>query len=183
LSEFDPYQTPPSALDETAASSLGREPLAGLGAPASRLSRLIASIIDGIALSLIFVVLALVHAVAIGSFDWFLEEDINFLEDSILTVIAGLIFVRLNTRLIVRKGQTIGKKLLAIQVVGVEDNLPLPFWDFVLRRYSILLLLPAIPVVGVFLSMGETLFIFRADRRCLHDLVAGTKVVNAQPNK
>ena len=156
--------------------------MAGEGALASRLSRLIASIIDGIALGVIFVVLALIHGAATGSFETFFEDEINFVEDGILTVFAGLIFVRLNASLIARKGQTIGKKLLAIQVVDHQANKPLSFWNFVLRRYSILLLLPVIPVVGVFASMIETLFIFRVDRRCLHDLVAGTKVVNAPPN-
>ena len=112
MSDFNPYQTPPSALDVTAVLPQNREPLNGEGALASRLSRFIASIIDGIAL-----VLALVYVAATGTFDTFLDGEIGFVEDGILTVFAGLIFVRLNARLIAEKGQTIGKKLLAIQVV------------------------------------------------------------------
>ena len=99
-----------------------------------------------------------------------------------LTVFAGLIFVRLNASLIAQKGQTMGKKLLAIQVVDNEGSLSLSFWGFVTRRYSILRLLPVIPYVGIAASVVETLLIFRKDRRCLHDLVVGTKVVNALRN-
>ena len=34
-------------------------------------------------------------------------------------------------------------------------------------------------VIGPILSLANPLFIFREDRRCLHDLLAGTKVVVA----
>ena len=44
-------------------------------------------------------------------------------------------------------------------MVGLEANVPLHFWDFVLRRYSIFLHLPIITVIDVFASMVETLLI------------------------
>jgi uncharacterized RDD family membrane protein YckC len=84
--------------------------------------------------------------------------------------------------LISRRRQTVCKKLLAIQVVDLEATVPLHFWCFVLRRYSILLHLPIIAVIDVFASMVETLFIFRVDRRGIHKLVAGTKIVIAPRN-
>jgi len=40
-------------------------------------------------------------------------------------------------------------------------------------------LISAIPVVGSFFVLIDTLLVFRADRRCVHDLIAGTKVVKA----
>ena len=36
-----------------------------------------------------------------------------------------------------------------------------------------------IPLVGVLLVWVDILMIFRRDRRCAHDLVAGTRVVKA----
>ena len=35
-----------------------------------------------------------------------------------------------------------------------------------------------IPVIGSFLGLLDVLFIFRQDRRCLHDMVAGTEVIS-----
>jgi uncharacterized RDD family membrane protein YckC len=38
-----------------------------------------------------------------------------------------------------------------------------------------------IPIFGLFFVLADTLMIFRADRRCLHDLMAGTRVVKVRP--
>ena len=35
----------------------------------------------------------------------------------------------------------------------------------------------AIPIIGSFLVLIDTLMIFRSDRRCLHDLIAHTQVL------
>jgi uncharacterized RDD family membrane protein YckC len=35
----------------------------------------------------------------------------------------------------------------------------------------------ALPCIGPFYSLADILCIFREDRRCLHDHIAGTKVV------
>jgi uncharacterized RDD family membrane protein YckC len=37
-----------------------------------------------------------------------------------------------------------------------------------------------IPVIGGFLPLVDVLFIFRHDRRCIHDLLAGTNVVKVR---
>ena len=37
----------------------------------------------------------------------------------------------------------------------------------------------AIPVAGGIFALADLLFIFREDRRCLHDHIAGTRVVRA----
>jgi len=38
-------------------------------------------------------------------------------------------------------------------------------------------ILGAVPMIGNVFTIVNYCFIFRADRRCLHDLIAGTKVV------
>ncbi|MNT88741.1 RDD family protein [compost metagenome] len=49
--------------------------------------------------------------------------------------------------------------------------------NLLLKRYLVWWLLAYIPVVGMLVVLVDYLFIFRADRRCLHDLAAGTRVV------
>ena len=45
-------------------------------------------------------------------------------------------------------------------------------------RYVLVMLVMAIPIIGQLLGLADALFIFRSDRRCVHDLLAGTKVVS-----
>ncbi len=46
-------------------------------------------------------------------------------------------------------------------------------------RYLPTQVIVAIPVVGALYALVDALFIFGAEQRCLHDLIAGTKVVLA----
>ena len=38
----------------------------------------------------------------------------------------------------------------------------------------------AVPYLGMIFHLVDSLFIFREDRRCLHDRIAGTRVVRQQ---
>ncbi|MOA70690.1 RDD family protein [compost metagenome] len=49
--------------------------------------------------------------------------------------------------------------------------------NLLLKRYLVWWLLAYVPIVGMFLVLVDYLFIFRADRRCLHDRLAATRVV------
>ena len=53
--------------------------------------------------------------------------------------------------------------------------------DLVVKRYGFVTLISLIPFVGTILTWGDILIIFRKDRRCLHDLVAGTQVLSVRP--
>jgi uncharacterized RDD family membrane protein YckC len=75
-------------------------------------------------------------------------------------------------------GQSIGKRRMGIRVV-LEDGTPASLFHILILRnllpglmgYLLGLLVP-----GLFFLV-DALFILRADRRCLHDLIAGTKAV------
>ena len=41
-------------------------------------------------------------------------------------------------------------------------------------------LISQVPFAGGFVGLADSLFIFRQDKRCIHDLIAGTKVVEAE---
>jgi uncharacterized RDD family membrane protein YckC len=87
----------------------------------------------------------------------------------IAILVTDLVLLALN-------GQTIGKKLLSIKIVNVPDGntagLGTIFWlRFMVGQVILALLLP----------IDIILFLFRRDRRSLHDLIAGTTVIEAVP--
>lgn len=76
--------------------------------------------------------------------------------------------------LITTEGQTIGKRWVGIRIVN-EHGLPPGFMKGVLAREWLLVFVGAL--CQGFLGLLDSLFIFREDRRCLHDHAAGTRVV------
>jgi uncharacterized RDD family membrane protein YckC len=100
------------------------------------------------------------------------------LESKILIAIGGLSFLALAIYQIIgaSKGQTIGKRLLQIKVVRL-DGTPVDFVSAIIMRFLVgQFLMGIIPLYG----LVDALFIFREDSRCVHDLVATTKVIQAQ---
>lgn len=98
----------------------------------------------------------------------------------------GLIFIVLvivNLVFLYNSGQTIGKRWLGIKIVRLDGSrcglariiflrsLPLGFLGGVLNR--------VVPPLGYVVTLADALFIFRDDRRCVHDLIADTQVVKA----
>lgn len=93
--------------------------------------------------------------------------------------LAGLSFLAFfgyQSSLIARSGQSLGKRWTHIRIVLENGEAP-GFWKGVVLRSLLFGLLRVIPGVGHVTGMVDTLMIFRADRRCLHDRVAGTRVV------
>lgn len=74
-----------------------------------------------------------------------------------------------------RDGQTLGKKALGIRIVRQDTRKNGGFVTNVLLRTMLNGLLGAVPLYGLL----DMVFIFRDDRRCIHDLIAGTIVVKA----
>jgi uncharacterized RDD family membrane protein YckC len=80
--------------------------------------------------------------------------------------------VRLTTH-----GQSIGKQVLKIRIVKIEDDSNPGFVKAVLLRGFVNGLIGAVPVLGPIYSLVDICFIFTQSRRCIHDLIAGTRVV------
>lgn len=75
------------------------------------------------------------------------------------------------------RGQSIGKWLTGIQIVMFQSGVPAGFVRAVLLRSVVMSVLGSIAYVGVGIQLFDILCIFRADHRCLHDLIADTMVV------
>jgi len=89
-----------------------------------------------------------------------------------------VIFMVINGYLLVTKGQTLGKLALGIRIVDAVSNGAATAVKILGLRYVLVMLVGAIPIIGGLLGLIDFLFIFREDRRCVHDLIAGTKVVS-----
>ncbi len=102
----------------------------------------------------------------------------------VATIVANLVgggiglgvFVALHGYLLATRGQTIGKVVMKTKIV-TESGEQLPFAELYLKRYFILQAISLIPFVGMFVGIIDALFIFRSNRKCLHDDIAGTKVI------
>ena len=77
--------------------------------------------------------------------------------------------------LLAKDGQTIGKRISNIRIVMVADNSNGGFMPNVGMR----LVLNGIIAFVPFYALVDVLFIFREDHRCIHDMIAGTKVIEA----
>lgn len=95
----------------------------------------------------------------------------------LLGVVSSLVLLGVQLYRVSTQGQTLGKKLLGIRIVMKDTMENGGFVVNVLKRGFLNGLLSLIP--GYFLV--DSCFVFRDDRRCLHDMIAGTVVVQAEP--
>ncbi|OGS36252.1 MAG: hypothetical protein A2506_04530 [Elusimicrobia bacterium RIFOXYD12_FULL_66_9] len=76
-----------------------------------------------------------------------------------------------------KRGQTLGKIAMGIRIVRIDTNENGGFVTNVLLRTFLNSLITSIPILGPLYGLADAAFIFRADRRCLHDYIAKTLVV------
>jgi uncharacterized RDD family membrane protein YckC len=150
-------------------------PMGAGGPPADRVKRLVATVLDG----LIFGVTA---GMAFGmgflsgaGFHW----GVGLLSGFGLMSIVWLGMLVCQCYLLAIRGQTIGKIVMGLRIVRFEDGGNPGFVKAVLLRTFLWAIITAVPVVGTLIGVVGILFIFRDDQRCLHDHLAGTRVVNA----
>ncbi len=144
---------------------------------APRTKRLAAAVVD------VFVFLPLIVFIArpLGLIDLSQSQEIQAfdLEKNLkLFLIGQILFLLVQGYLLQTRGQTIGKILLKIRIVGMKSERP-GMIKLYLLRYFPFSLIAQIPVVGGLLALINLLFIFGKEQRCLHDRLAGTRVVNA----
>lgn len=143
--------------------------------------RLGAQMVDGLALAipgwaLIFGILG-----GILNIDLFtqrfvpLEEQIQI--SAISAGVYGILYLVFNGYLLATQGQTIGKLACKIRIVKNDGSIP-PLTDTYIKRYLSTMIIGNIPIVGLIYVLVDILMIFRADHKCLHDIIAGTMVIS-----
>ena len=139
---------------------------------ASRWSRLWASLIDSIIMMLVLIPLMIVT----GGFEGVAQGiEPSFTYNLIMAVVGIVLFVIVNGALLIRHGQTVGKRLVKIKITDMNGMRPT--LNNYLARYAVYFLPGQVPIVGQLFSIVNILFIFGESKRCLHDHAGGTKVV------
>lgn len=169
MSEYDNPYAPslgPSLLPE---EQFNQGDLATLG------ERFAGAFIDGI----INLVVAVPVGVAIGSG---VANSIGFgpVGNNVAQFLGNgvgiLLFLAVQGYFLATRSQTIGKMALGTKIVA-DDGGTLPFGELYAKRYLILQLVALTPFIGRFIGLVDAVMIFRSSRKCLHDDIAGTKVI------
>ena len=87
------------------------------------------------------------------------------------------IFLAINVGFLYSYGQTIGKRFMRIAIVNIDGSRP-ALLPLILNRYVSQWAMGLFPVLGPFLRLLDWTLIFREDKRCLHDLIAKTRVID-----
>ncbi len=146
---------------------------------AERGTRLGAVLVDGLIGLVVGVPIMFGLMFGLGIYDYIISQakPLPFLV--ITAALSFVVFVLVHGYLLRKNGQTLGKRAFSIRISNLDGGVP-PFSKLVGLRYLPIYLVTLIPVLGGILGLVDVLFIFRADRRCIHDLIAGTKVVKVR---
>ena len=168
MSENNPYATPEARVEDRFDAESYEL--------AARGTRLGAAIIDG----LLGMAVAYPVFTILGTWSQVRSDGSLPFSSVVLVFVVGLLlFVPLHGYLLKKNGQTIGKKLLGIRIVDMTGQVP-DFWRLIGLRYVPIMILSVMTPLVRLLGIVDVLFIFRSDRRCIHDMIAGTRVIVAR---
>ncbi len=182
IGEVNPYSPPTVQQSYRTESAVTGAPLATLG------QRLGGALLDFLALLVAYMPMIM----AVGSSAFVAaaqgkEPSAEQLQPNMgLIGFSGVLFVILfvvNLVLLIKRGQSIGKRIVGTRIVALESDTNPGGVKTVLLRVIVNWVLQAIPLFGLIYWLVDILFIFGKDRRCLHDLLAGTRVVQGQPEQ
>ncbi|MFQ5609552.1 MAG: RDD family protein [Woeseiaceae bacterium] len=163
MAEENPYSAPESDVD---VETVGEAELA------SRWLRLGGAIIDGLIIGVVFWMFAYAYF-----WQKTISQQMSIVDTVIFAAGAIVVFLAINGFLLASSGQTVAKRLLGMQIVSIHDDKILPFGRLVGLRYLPVYIAPYIPIAGQIFGLVNVLFIFGSEKRCIHDYMAGTKVI------
>ena len=186
-----PYHVGPGVMAAAAAQAVDRSGLV----PAGRWIRLAATMLNGfflvVAMVPFFIGLAKMEALD-EVFGEGSESDVSQLDAVepstavVVLIVAGvlLLIALLVVQLVfmTTRGQSLGKMMCGIRVVDERGQVP-GFAKMVMLREVLPNIIGALPMVGGIFGLVDACFIFRDDRRCIHDLMASTYVVEGRPRR
>jgi len=151
------------------AGGAGTQVLAGRG------RRLVGALIDGLIVFVILIPILILtgvfRALVAGrspTFSQHAESAVGFC----------VVWLLLNGSRLAQKGQSIGKAAVGTKIVTLQGGLP-PFTSSAILRTVVPAAITQIPILGGLFGLVDIFWIFGRERRCLHDHIAGTRVVRA----
>jgi uncharacterized RDD family membrane protein YckC len=167
MQEQNPYAAPVAPVADSSSQELR---LGGRG------ERLGAVLIDGLILLAILIPLMYVGGYFTGVMQ---GVQPGFGKQLTWSVIGFAILCAVQGYPLSETGQTWGKKLLKLKIVNLDGSQP-DLLHLIGFRFGSTQLISLVPFVGALYGIVDALFIFREDKRCIHDLIAGTRVVVAE---
>jgi len=162
MEELNPYAPPVSGPEaQVSAGESTHE-------PAGRGTRLGAILIDTVLLGIVGAPLLIYSR----------PDTDSIVGNMLISLIALVLSLLIQGYPLLKDGQSWGKKVVGIKIVGMNGEKPKQ--SDLLVRHVFMNGIGLIPFIGGFISLGDTLSIFSADRRCLHDRLVGTSVVLAK---
>jgi uncharacterized RDD family membrane protein YckC len=172
MTDFNPYEAPAAIV----ADPVGTEFLE----LADRGTRLGAKMLDGVIVGGGLLVIGVIAAIAIPAL---LSQRRGGGMPNAFFIVFGVLAGGLLLALMIwnlvwlhRYGQTIAKRILKIRIVRSNGD-RVGLGRVVGLRIVVMWVIEMIPFLGPLFSLVDICFIFRDDRRCIHDLVADTIVV------
>lgn len=159
----NPYAAPASAITQTEAAIPASK--------AERTARLLASLADGLIAVPVWLPFVIGAQLVAGE-----KRTVGI----VLLIIGFIALVALGIyqlTLLARHGQTWGKRWQNIRIVRTNGE-RIGFGRLLGLRIIAPAAVSAIPFVGGLFSLANILWIFASERRCLHDYIADTIVVN-----
>ena len=160
-----PITLSPAPAPRVSRASPYARPLAG------RFTRLVAQGVDSVLALVVAFVAPLLYADPSGSTTATANVRLALCLGGSLTLFA------VQMTLLSLRGQTLGKMILNIRIVDHDDESNPGFVRAVCWRVLVPAFLGAVPLLGLLFVLLDVLCILGEERRCLHDLMAGTKVV------
>lgn len=168
----NPYEAPRASVDVDSDTDTRHD-------LASRWRRLGAAIVDGLLVGMTSIPGKLAAGAAVVQCGVNVGQPAFRPDDTsppgVMSTALFVALLALQSFLIVTRGQSLGKRVLGIRIARMDGGLPTFLKGVVLRTW-LPVFLTLVPL-GSFLVIADVLFIFGRGKRCLHDLVAGTKVV------
>jgi len=144
---------------------------------ASRWKRLWGAVLDSL-----FILAIIVPTMFFwGAFEDVADDGALSPEATVAWFVFGVvIFLLLNGNLLLQNGQTLGKRIIGTRIVDARTGRCLSFGSVYGLRYLLTGGITQIPIVGHLFAVIDTLFIFGRQKRCIHDLFAGSIVIDTR---